>query len=57
MVGCAPTAREIRQRAQDQIATLPEGFKRLRDPEVYPVLLSEQMGRLKEDMLESLRSA
>ena len=50
----APTAREIRQRAQDQIAALPEGFKRLRDPEVYPVILSEQMGQLKEDMLEKL---
>jgi nicotinate phosphoribosyltransferase len=49
---CVPalTACEIRQRAQDQIALLPEGLKRLRDPEVYPVILSEQMGRLKGEM-------
>ena len=51
---CAPSpaAREIRQRAQEQIAALPEEFKRLRYPEVYRVILSERMGRLKEDMLE-----
>ena len=50
----APAAREIRKSAQDQIAALPEEFKYLRDPEVYPVILSEQMGWLKEDMLERL---
>lgn len=42
----------IRQRTLDQIAALPEEFKRLRNPEVYRVILSEAMGRVKEEMLE-----
>jgi len=50
----APVVREIRKHAQDQIAALPEGLKRLRKPEVYPVILSQLMGRLKEELLERL---
>jgi nicotinate phosphoribosyltransferase len=50
----APAVREIRQRAQDQIAALPEEFKLLRDPKLYPVIMSKKMGRLKVDMLEKL---
>jgi len=44
---------EVRQRAQDQIAALPEEFKRLRNPEVYRILLSSALGDLKEEMLEN----
>ena len=44
---------DIRRRAMDGIAALPEEFKRLRNPEVYRVLLSDAMGRLKESMLEN----
>jgi nicotinate phosphoribosyltransferase len=49
----SPSVHDIRKHALDQIAALPEEFKRLRNPEVYRVLLSEAMGRLKEEMLEN----
>ena len=43
----------IRQRALDQIARLPDEFKRLRNPEVYRVMLSERIGGWKETMIEN----
>jgi len=48
----SPSVQSIRQRAIDQIASLPEEFKRLRNPEVYRVMLSENLGTLKFDMIE-----
>lgn len=42
----------IRERAQSQIAALPEEFKRLRNPEIYQVLLSNEIGALKDRMLD-----
>ena len=48
----SPSVDEIRQHALDQLATLPEEFKRLRNPEVYRVLLSAKIGDLKTEMLE-----
>ena len=44
---------EIRDRALAQIKSLPEEFKRLRNPEIYRVFLSEATGDLKEGMLEN----
>lgn len=44
---------EVRRYALDQIAALPDEFKRLRNPEVYRVLLSETAGSLKEKMIEN----
>lgn len=49
----APPIAAIRQRASEQIAAIPEEFKRLRNPEVYRVLLSNSIGDLKADMLEN----
>jgi nicotinate phosphoribosyltransferase len=49
----SPAIHETRQHALDQIASLPEEFKRLRNPEVYRVILSETIGRWKERMLEN----
>lgn len=46
-------ARDIRTRAQEQIAHLPEEFKRMRNPEIYHVLLSPEMGDLKDRMLDN----
>jgi nicotinate phosphoribosyltransferase len=40
----------VRDYAQAQVAVLPEEFKRLRNPEIYRVLLSTQLGQLKEAM-------
>jgi nicotinate phosphoribosyltransferase len=48
-----PPTREIRRRAQDQIASLPPEYKRLRNPEIYRVILSESTGQLKAHMLEN----
>jgi len=53
----APPIAEVRERAQAQIAALPEEFKRLRNPEIYRVLLSEGLGVLKEQMLASASEA
>lgn len=47
-----PPTREIRRRALDQIAALPPEYKRLRNPEIYRVMLSERTGALKAQMLE-----
>ena len=52
-VGEAPRIHEIRARAQEQIAALPEEFKRLRNPEIYEVLLSPEVGTLKDRMLDN----
>lgn len=52
-VGTDRTVSEIRDRAMAQVASLPEEFKRLRNPEVYQVLLSQASGRLKAEMLEN----
>ena len=54
----APPIASVRRWALDQIAALPEEFKRLRNPEIYRVVvLSEKMGQLKEEMLQNPRYA
>ena len=50
-VDARESAAEVRGHAQAQIACLPEEFKRLRNPEYYPVLLSPRLGDIKERML------
>lgn len=47
-----PPTSTIRQRAMAQIASLPDEYKRLRNPEIYRVILSERTGALKARMLE-----
>jgi len=44
---------DIRERAQRGIASLPDEFKRLRNPEIYRVMLSESVGRGKAELLEN----
>lgn len=43
--------RDIRQHTLDQLAALPDEFKRLRNPEIYQVLLSPELGALKDAFL------
>jgi nicotinate phosphoribosyltransferase len=50
-VGEAPTLDEVRARAQAQIAALPDETKRLRNPDIHPVLLSPDLARTKERLL------
>jgi len=45
---------DMRQRYLDQLRVLPEEYKRLRNPEIYRVLLSEKVGALKEDLMNRL---
>jgi len=48
----SPPINEIRARALEQIAALPDEYKRLRNPERYRVLISQQMGQLKAELLQ-----
>ncbi|HOD50808.1 MAG TPA: nicotinate phosphoribosyltransferase [Candidatus Hydrogenedentes bacterium] len=48
-----PPLADIRERAQRGIASLPDEFKRLRNPEIYRVMLSESVGRGKAELLEN----
>jgi len=41
----------IRQRALDQIDAMPDEFRRLRNPQVYRVMLSETIGDIKAGMI------
>ncbi|MBI5091012.1 MAG: nicotinate phosphoribosyltransferase [Candidatus Hydrogenedentes bacterium] len=52
-VGKAPSIHAVRQRALDQVAALPEEFKRLRNPEIYRVNLSPEVGKMKEELLKN----
>ncbi|HEX73455.1 MAG TPA: nicotinate phosphoribosyltransferase [Candidatus Hydrogenedentes bacterium] len=42
---------EIRDYARAQIAALPDEYKRLRNPEIYQVFLSNRIGEIKDQML------
>ena len=46
-----PALEAIRAQVHDQITALPEEFKRMRNPQIYPVMLSEALGTLKDQML------
>ena len=47
----------VRTRVQTQLAHLPDEYKRLRNPEIYNVLLSPQLGDVKEQLLAQLEPA
>ncbi len=50
-IGASPSVKEIRERALEQTASLPVEFKRLKNPELYRVILSDEIGQLKDNML------
>ncbi len=52
----APDIHALRKRALDQIAAIPEEYKRLRNPEIYNVQLSAQLGATKASLIQSLGS-
>lgn len=49
----SPPLAQVRERALANIAALPEEFKRMRNPHIYQVLLSEELGQLKDNMLSN----
>ena len=48
-----PALADIRARAQAQREALPEGVRRLRNPEPYPVTVSEGIQRVMDEMAAS----
>jgi nicotinate phosphoribosyltransferase len=48
-----PPIRDVRARYLAQRAMLPDEYKRLRNPEIYRVILSPSIGELKEDLLKN----
>jgi len=48
-----PELSAIRERSLASIASLPEEFKRLRNPERYQVILSKEIGHVKARLLEN----
>ena len=48
-----PAIADVRARYLSQLAVMPEEYKRLRNPEIYRVILSERIGALKDDLLKS----
>ncbi len=53
-VGTSPPLSEVRDRARQEIARLPEELRRLRNPEIYRVGLSPALGRMKAEMIRHL---
>ena len=47
----SPQVAEARQRAVEQVASLPEELRRLRNPEIYRVGISPQLAALKSEMI------
>ena len=54
IVAARTDVHSTRQRALAQIAAIPEEFKRLRNPEIYRVLLSPELGQLKASVYSAL---
>lgn len=48
-----PPIAEIRQRFLHQRDALPEEYKRLRNPQIYRIVLSEKIGTLKDEFIKS----
>jgi nicotinate phosphoribosyltransferase len=53
IIAPAPPLPAVRARAQDEIKSLSEERKRLRNPDVYPVLLHPELARTKENLLKT----
>ncbi len=54
VVGPQPEVHAIRERALEQIGTIADEFKRLRNPEIYSVYLSPELGQLKANLFSAL---
>jgi len=47
-----PDLKEIRRKCAEQLAALPERYRRIRNSEVYPVRISERLRKLRDEMFE-----
>ncbi|MEM2320294.1 MAG: nicotinate phosphoribosyltransferase [Candidatus Bathyarchaeia archaeon] len=50
-----PSLKEIRRYCAEQLAALPDKYKRIRNSETYPVRISEKLRRLRDEMFERFR--
>ncbi|MBS7605207.1 MAG: nicotinate phosphoribosyltransferase [Candidatus Bathyarchaeia archaeon] len=50
-----PSLEEIRRYCAEQLAALPEKYRRIRNSEIYPVRISEKLRRLMDEMFERFR--
>ena len=50
-----PEIHHIRKHCMEQLAILPDAYKRLIDSEVYPVHISERLTKLSEELFEQYR--
>ncbi|MDY6912539.1 MAG: nicotinate phosphoribosyltransferase [Chloroflexota bacterium] len=50
-----PETQHIQKRCMEQLAALPDEYKRLTDAEVYPVNISERLAKLSEELFEQYR--
>jgi nicotinate phosphoribosyltransferase len=48
-----PPIHEIRSQFLNHLAALPDEYKRLRNPHIYRVVLSERIGELKDEFMKS----
>jgi nicotinate phosphoribosyltransferase len=54
LTAALPGIHDLHRRTLDQIAAIPDEYKRLRNPEIYSVLLSAQLGATKAALIQSL---
>ncbi|MFO8057240.1 MAG: nicotinate phosphoribosyltransferase [bacterium] len=52
-----PSVDEVKKRAAGQIESLPDEMKRLRNPHLYPVVLTEELGRVKNELINERTGA
>ena len=50
-----PDIKEIRKYCAEQLAALPEKYRRLRNSEAYPVKISEKLRNLRDELFEKYR--
>ncbi len=47
---------EIRQFAIENVAKLPEKYKRIKNPEPIPVTISERLDKLRKELIENAKN-
>jgi nicotinate phosphoribosyltransferase len=57
LVAPLPTLEEIRERALENVRRLPEMYRRLKGAASYPVMRSERLERLREQVIAELQRA
>nr|WP_261674054.1 hypothetical protein [Oenococcus oeni] len=51
MVYSSPTVQQIKKVSQQSLSELPEETKRLKNPNKYPVYITEKLAKLQDELL------